>query len=92
MLITTAYVLVIDAEPPAVRAALTVIFVTTAALTLRNPLGGNVLSAAALVVLAMNPNDLFRAGPQLSFLAAAVLAWSATWTLHREDDRLHSAR
>jgi len=25
----------------------------------------------------MNPADLFRAGPQLSFLAAATLAWTA---------------
>lgn len=90
MLITTAYVLVIDAEPPAVRAALTIVLVATAALTLRNPLGGNVLSAAALAVLAMNPSDLFRAGPQLSFLAAAVLAWSASWTPDRDDERMHS--
>jgi competence protein ComEC len=31
------------------------------------------LSAGALVVLAINPADLFRPGPQLSFLAMAVL-------------------
>jgi competence protein ComEC len=74
MLVTTTYATVIDAEPPAVRAALTVVLVTSAALVLRQPLGGNVLAAAALLVLAQNPSDLFRAGPQLSFLAAAVLA------------------
>ena len=39
----------------------------------------NSLFAAALVVLAINPNDLFRAGPQLSFLAVAVLIWFGHW-------------
>jgi competence protein ComEC len=35
----------------------------------------NLLAASALVVVAMNPADLFRIGPQLSFLAVATLAW-----------------
>lgn len=94
-LITTAYVLVIDAEPPAVRAALVVVLAATAALSLRRPPVGNLLAAAALVVLAMNPSDLFRAGPQLSFLAAAVLAWTARCGDDRDDnplDRLLASR
>jgi competence protein ComEC len=86
MLVTTAYVVVIDAEPPAVRAALAVVLTATAALSLRRPPGGNILAAAALVVLAMNPSDLFRAGPQLSFLAAAVLVWTALRYDDRDDD------
>lgn len=86
--VTTAYVLVIDAEPPAVRAALAVVLASTAALMLRRPPLGNLLAAAALVVLAMNPSDLFRAGPQLSFLAAAVLAWSARQRRDGDDEPL----
>lgn len=73
MLITVGYALVIDAEPPAVRAVLTVLLIASAAMLLRRTLDGNVLAAAALAVLAQNPTDLFRAGPQLSFLAAIVL-------------------
>lgn len=88
MLVTTAYVAVIDAEPPAVRAAIAVVLAATAALAFRRPSGGNLLAAAALVVLAMNPSDLFRAGPQLSFLAAAVLAWTALRADDRDEDPL----
>ena len=33
------------------------------------------MAAAALLVLIANPEDLFRVGPQLSFLAVATLAW-----------------
>lgn len=73
--ITAAYALVIDAEPPAVRAVMVVMLVAIASLFGRRALSFNVLAASALLVLAINPCDLFRAGPQLSFLAAAVLAW-----------------
>ncbi len=41
----------------------------------RRPLGFNSLAAAALVVLAVNPAELFRAGAQLSFLCVAGLIW-----------------
>ncbi len=75
--VTVAYACVIDAEPPAVRAAVVVVAVVAATTVARRPLNMNVLAASALVVSANNPNELFRAGPQLSFLAAAVLAWAA---------------
>ncbi len=35
----------------------------------------NLLGAAALVVIMMNPAELFRTGTQLSFLAVATMAW-----------------
>ncbi len=73
--ITTAYALVIDAEPPAVRATVLVLLICAALYLGRPALQFNLLAAAALVVLAMNPVDLFRVGPQLSFLAMATLAW-----------------
>ena len=43
----------------------------------------NLLAAAALVVVAMNPAELFRVGPQLSFLAVATLAWFGPRVGHR---------
>ena len=84
--ITAAYALVIDAEPPAVRAVVVVVLVAVASLFGRRALSFNVLAASALLVLAINPCDLFRAGPQLSFLAAAVLAWRAEQPRVREPD------
>ena len=77
-LITIAYALIIEAEPPAVRATVMVLLACGSMLMGRQPLAFNVLAGAALVVLAINPADLFHIGPQLSFLAAGVLAWFAT--------------
>lgn len=74
-LVVIGYALVIDAEAPAVRATVTVLALCLA-LAHGRPLSTfNVLAGAALVVVAMNPADLFRAGPQLSFLAMGALAW-----------------
>lgn len=84
--VTAAYALVIDAEPPAVRAVMVVALVAVASLLGRRALSFNVLAASALLVLVNNPCDLFRAGPQLSFLAAAVLAWRAEQPRVREPD------
>ena len=39
----------------------------------RRASAGNLLGAAALVVMAINPSELFRSGTQFSFLAVAVL-------------------
>ncbi len=73
--VTIVYALIIDAEPPAVRATIIVLVACASAWFGRQALAFNSLAAAALVVLAMNPADLFRVGSQLSFLAAAVLGY-----------------
>lgn len=73
--ITTFYALVIDAEPPAVRAAVMVLLVCLALYSGRPVSMFNLLAMAAIVVVAMNPAELFRTGTQLSFLAVATLAW-----------------
>jgi competence protein ComEC len=88
MFITLGYAAVIDAEPPAVRATLTVLLIAAGAVLLRRTLDGNVLAAAALAVLAQNPTDLFRAGPQLSFLAAIVLTQHVRRAPRSDDDPL----
>ena len=69
------YVLLTDAEPPAVRAMVIVLVMCAGYAWGCKPLSFNVLAAAALVVLAINPADLFRVGVQLSFLCVAVLCW-----------------
>jgi competence protein ComEC len=82
-LLTIFYAAVIEAEAPAVRATIVVLCACLSMAAGRPVLAFNSLAAAALVVLAMNPADLFRIGPQLSFLATAVLAWSS----HRRRQR-----
>lgn len=74
-LVTLGYALVIDAEPPAVRATVVVLLVCLAQWRRDGWLPFNLLALAAIIVLAMNPCELFRIGPQLSFLAVATLAW-----------------
>ena len=39
----------------------------------------NLLAAAALIVLVINPTDLFSIGPQLSFLAVTTLILGHKW-------------
>jgi competence protein ComEC len=87
---TVLYALMVDAEPPVVRATILVL-VTCVALWLgRRPLGFNTLAAAAMVVLALNPADLFHTGAQLSFLCVAGLVWFALawWDKANQENQL----
>ncbi|MBL8830261.1 MAG: ComEC/Rec2 family competence protein [Planctomycetaceae bacterium] len=81
--LTGLYALLIDAEPPAIRATIIVVLSCWALRRGRDARPFNALAGAAIVVLVMNPADLMRAGPQLSFLAAAVLAYLARFELQR---------
>jgi competence protein ComEC len=75
------YALLAELQPPVVRAAVFGILLCIAAWTGRHGVAFNSLAAAALVVLAINPADLFRPGPQLSFLAVLTLVWIGRWPL-----------
>ncbi|HWB00426.1 MAG TPA: ComEC/Rec2 family competence protein [Pirellulales bacterium] len=86
--LTIAYALLVHAEPPAVRATILVVLTCTALIAGRSINGYNALAAAGIVVLAINPADLFRAGPQLSFLCALALVWFAQLPQPIETDRL----
>jgi competence protein ComEC len=79
MAIVAAYTLVTGAEPPVLRAAVLVVVVCLAAWSGRRTAPFNSLAAATLVVLAINPSELFRTGTQLSFLCVAVLVWVGHW-------------
>ena len=49
----------------------------------------NCLAASGLVVLALCPADLFRTGPQLSFLAVGTMIWfGPRWAAWRQTDPL----
>ena len=65
--------LLVDAQPPIVRATVLIVAACAAALLGRQRISFNVLALAGLIVLAFNPTDLFNVGPQLSFLCVAGL-------------------
>ncbi len=76
---TLAYTVLTDSEPPAIRATVLVWVVCGAILFGRQAIAFNTLALAAILVLLINPADLFRVGTQLSFLSMAVLMWFAPW-------------
>jgi competence protein ComEC len=77
--VVVCYALLAEAQPPVVRAAVVGVLFCLAAWSGRRGVAFNTLFTAAILVLAINPNDLFRVGPQLSFLAVAVLVWVTGW-------------
>jgi competence protein ComEC len=81
--IVVGYTMLAEAQPPVMRAAVLSVMGCIAIWTGRRGVAFNSLFAAALLVLVINPNDLFRAGPQLSFLAVAVCIWVGTTSWFR---------
>lgn len=70
---TISYALLTDARPPAIRAAILVTVFCYARLKRQPGSVWNSLAAAGLIVLMLNPSDLFSTGVHLSFLAVATL-------------------
>ncbi|MCO6047670.1 ComEC/Rec2 family competence protein [Aeoliella sp. ICT_H6.2] len=75
------YAILTGAHPPVVRAAVLTVLACIGLWFDEQPFALNSLAIAALVVLGLNPADLFRTGPQLSFLCVTVLLWfvSVRW-------------
>ena len=71
--LVVGYALVVGGRPPVMRASVLVVLTLLSYGIGRRVSSVNLLSAAALVVLAYNPCELFRAGTQLSFVCVAVL-------------------
>src|SRR5262249_656385 len=65
------YAVATDAQPPVVRATVMVLVGCAAVMLGRRVLAFNSIAMAGLIVLAMNPAELFRSGTQLSFLSVA---------------------
>ena len=68
-----AYSLMIGAEPSVTRAVVMITVMLVGQLLYRVALGANTLAAAALLLLAWQPRDLFNPAFQLSFLTVAVI-------------------
>ncbi len=89
IVVTIAYALLTDLQPPVVRASLLVVVACAALWTGRTSIGFNSLALAGILVLLMNPASLFLAGPQLSFLAVATMIAFQDWLMPtRIDDPL----
>jgi competence protein ComEC len=90
VVVVTFYAMLAESQPPVVRAAALAVLLCVAAWTGRRGVAFNSLFGAAILVVALNPCDLFRVGPQLSFLAVASLIWVGQIVVERRQlvDRL----
>ncbi len=81
-----AYAFLVGGRPPAMRAAVAVCSLSLGLLVRRPPLAANNFALAWLIVLLLNPTDMFNLGCQLSFIAVAVLTWGLRgWTTPGDD-------
>lgn len=80
----TIYALIVGLQPSVTRATILTMMTVAALFLGRVPSMGNILGLAAIVVFALNPCELFRAGTQFSFLAVAVLFVLSQWTWRGE--------
>lgn len=87
-LILLAYSLVTGGQPPILRAAVMSAVFCCSFLVRRPVLDINTLALAWLVVMVVNPADLFSPGCQLSFLSVAVLFWGIRPWLRQDVDPL----
>jgi competence protein ComEC len=72
------YALMSGGRPPVMRAAVMVCAVCGGELLGRQVWHSNLFALAWLVVMLLNPTDIFNAGCQLSFLSVAILAFALT--------------
>jgi competence protein ComEC len=73
--LSIVYALLTEARPPVMRATVLVLVVCLARFFHRGGFALNSLSAAALIVLLINPMQLFQVGFHLSFVAVIALVW-----------------
>jgi competence protein ComEC len=85
--ILALYIDAADSRPPMIRAFVLIVIWSVSRLLNRPSFSGNNLSAAALVLLALNPTSLFDVGAQLSFLAVATIMWCVVIGRRRDDQR-----
>ncbi len=82
MALALSYAVISGGRAPVIRASVLIFILCAGRIMWRESIGMNSLAGAALVVLAMNPCQLFRTGAQLSFLAVAAMIWMVpflTW-------------
>ncbi len=83
---TTVYAAVVGGEVPVVRATMLIWFACLAVWLERRPGGLRPLALAAVGILLAAPAAVVSVGPQLSFLATAVLLSVSPWLVPRRPD------
>jgi competence protein ComEC len=73
------YAWLVEFRPPVSRAAILVTLFCVGRILGEHNFSFNLLAIAGLIVLLINPSDLFGIGPQLSFLAVASLTFGKDW-------------
>jgi competence protein ComEC len=81
-----AYALLTGGRPPVMRSAVTVAACCGAILLRRPSVPANSFALAWLIVIVLNPTDLFGSGCLLSFLSVAVLYWGTSPWFRSEPD------
>lgn len=70
------YLSIIEIRPPILRAASFCALVTFGLINWRTISALNLVSLSAIIILVINPTDLFDVGTQLSFLAVGAILWT----------------
>ena len=73
------YAWLVEFRAPVSRAAILVTLFCIGRILGENNFSFNLFAIAGLIVLLINPSDLFGIGPQLSFLAVATLTFGRDW-------------
>lgn len=86
ILCVLGYAALVGLQPSVVRSTIFVVFSLLAIARFHQLNIVNSLAAAALLVLAVNPAELFRTGTQLSFLGVAAVVASIAWIWPHDDN------
>jgi len=73
------YAWLVEFRPPVSRAAILIVLFCVGRLCGERGFSFNLLAIAGLIVMILNPSDLFGIGPQFSFLAVATLVFGKDW-------------
>ena len=73
------YAWLVEFRAPVTRASILIILLCVGRLRGRGGFSLNWLAFAGLIILLVNPADLFQVGPQLSFLAVATIKFGQDW-------------
>jgi competence protein ComEC len=86
--ILLAYALLTGGRPPIMRAAI-MVGIACGGIILRRPImSANSLALALILVIAVNPTDLFSTGCQHTFLSVAIIYWGMSRWFRRPVDPL----
>ncbi|HAH49042.1 ComEC/Rec2 family competence protein [Gimesia sp.] len=77
------YLSIIEIRPPILRAASFCVLVTLGLVNWRTITTLNLVCVSALIILLINPTDLFDVGTQLSFLAVATILWTVNQDFYK---------